>query len=522
MKHSEHIQQHPEGKIFSPSVSVSSLLEGAPRRTNYLSTFNLSELTKPLSLSEEEQLANELVQNIFQQEKEKDDRYKLPEHLEQIKRLLDPPNKVKKKLPIISQLSPRTKNKIATLPKPNDFELQEVRNIEKLSKKVGGQLVYDEIAKKRPVSRLDPLASKKLDLLTDDETMELQVGNVILDPQVKLFIPNIVPNDKTSVSVKDSTTSFFKQAERHKSHKHKQNEILKQLLGPDNEDDFSSADKVDQTSSSENLIPFQQKPPSSAAGSDSKNRKAQQLLPMSSSSAKTPQFPQNFLGSSTLPVYSLLKQPQQQVNPRERQDYLNAFSAKVYDEIGLHLNKEYNRNRRYRQSLRVFFYYFYHFRSQAGFSHWKEITRKIRIATMQKAAWTMVSALRRLVYYRFRERKLHYENIQKSQEQQRFLQNQIFLKHNALIIYRALYRHWKMKKIKSSLREKRSTVHIQKGIRGFIARRKVLKKLQFINFLKQNATVIQCMYRRHLADRRVETIIYSDSFAFLIIYFLHP
>jgi hypothetical protein len=522
MKHSEHIQQHPEGKIFSPSVSVSSLLEGAPRRTNYLSTFNLSDLTKPLSLSEEEQLANELVQNIFQQEKEKDDRYKLPEHLEQIKRLLDPPNKVKKKLPIISQLSPRTKNKIATLPKPNDFELQEVRNIEKLSKKVGGQLVYDEIAKKRPVSRLDPLASKKLDLLTDDETMELQVGNVILDPQVKLFIPNIVPNDKTSVSVKDSTTSFFKQAERHKSHKHKQNEILKQLLGPDNEDDFSSADKVDQTSSSEKLIPFQQKPPSSAAGSDSKNRKAQQLLPMSSSSAKTPQFPQNFLGSSTLPVYSLLKQPQQQVNPRERQDYLNAFSAKVYDEIGLHLNKEYNRNRRYRQSLRVFFYYFYHFRSQAGFSHWKEITRKIRIATMQKAAWTMVSALRRLVYYRFRERKLHYENIQKSQEQQRFLQNQIFLKHNALIIYRALYRHWKMKKIKSSLREKRSTVHIQKGIRGFIARRKVLKKLQFINFLKQNATVIQCMYRRHLADRRVETIIYSDSFAFLIIYFLHP
>jgi hypothetical protein len=446
-------------------------------------------------LAEEESLANEIVNNILQQEKEKEDRYKLPEHLDQIKRLLDPPSKVKKKLPIISQLSPRTKSKLATIPKPNDFELQEIRNIEKLTKKAGPQFIYQEINKKRPASRLDPISANKIDLLFEDDT-EQKLANPLLDPRQNVKYGKIVPNDTVAVQVEDHTTGYFKQAERFRQHKQKQSEILRSLLGPDEVLDNPPP-----------LEPVGDQPifPSSSHGPRmAKTAASTSRLRMQQSSSSSA------LGSTTLPAPVLpgllnpvANQRRQQLEQRQEQDFLNSFSARVFDEIGVDLNKQYNRVRKYRSALRVFYYYAYVWSVSSAMRTWKRATEEMRRLVMQRAGWKIVSVLRRRVYQRFRERKLHNEHLQRANEQQRVLQNRLFLRRNAQIVCRALFRYWKLVKIRRALQRRRSTVHIQRGVRGFIARRKYQKKLAFMAFLRDNATVIQCMYRRHLARRTV-------------------
>jgi hypothetical protein len=82
---------------------------------NNLISFSITDVSKPLTLHEEELFANKLISDIHKQqydgkqkkelkEKDKEDPYNLPDHLDQFRKLFDPPTKVKKKLPITSSL----------------------------------------------------------------------------------------------------------------------------------------------------------------------------------------------------------------------------------------------------------------------------------------------------------------------------------------------------------------------------------------------------------------------------------
>lgn len=111
--------------------------EGVPSVKNYLSSFNIKEIMTPLTLFEQEQIAQQLVQRIIANEQRVAQSQQLPQHLEEVRQTFDSKTKVNVKLPVLSQLSPRTKRKIASLPKPNDHELQEVRKLERMTKETG-------------------------------------------------------------------------------------------------------------------------------------------------------------------------------------------------------------------------------------------------------------------------------------------------------------------------------------------------------------------------------------------------
>jgi hypothetical protein len=553
-------------------------------------SFSIADVSKPLTLHEEETFANKLISDIHKQQydvkqkkdlklKEKEDPYKLPEHLDQFRKLFDPPTKVKKKLPIISSLSPRTKNKISSLPKPNDYELAEIRNLEKMTKKIGSSFIYQEITgNPRPLSRkqiLEPLVKKpgspphsprKKDSFTtasnsqdaDDDSRFLEryiektaAQGEILDlkhPEVpvKVTIPAVLPPDNVVVSTTDKTSVYYKQADKFKKEKVKQNEVLSHLLHEEEKEKRSKNDKEkvkEKTTGAERndeviefpmkeeevLIPMKTKPTSSYARSrpllniPASNPKAQlsvkpQSLVISSSSPSNPISP-SVLFSQTHQPTSFSSASFLKSNKTEEKEYLNEFSAKVYDELGVNLDSEYNRMRNYKSSLRILFYYFYLLNIRYSMKEWKRITIELRKEQIAKSIHKVVGVFRRFLYFRAKERKAYYESIQQKNETERIAKNQLFLRKNAKIIFRSVYRYWKLMKIKKLVKERRSTLHLQRGIRGFIARKRVQKRILFITFLKNNAIMIQCIYRKHLAERKVNSLRdFTVSFVFFLVF----
>lgn len=504
--HSNEFEQKKEEGLENSRI-LAGLLSEVPKKTNHLSSFlpksssslAVSDLLSgPLSLAEEERLANELVTGLLEKEKERDARYALPAHLEAIKKLLDPPSRVKKKLPVISQLTPAMKERLAALPKPNDVELGEARALEKLSQKLGSTAAYEEINKRRPTSQLDPLAARgrrRLDLLFEEGEAEKNLPPL---PTKPVMIPSSSASSTLPIlALPGDSTALFKQAEKRKETSERHRAILRHLLGPE-EDDENLLDDGDRLKAPANTLH------SLASVSADKNlhnlreRKAGVKQPVSIS----------FSVTTPLPLVSPLPLPGQAtknslLEKEKDKRYLNAFSAKVHDELGVDLDKEYNRLRKYRQALRSIFLGVYLMRLTAGLNYWKAITAMLRLQRMKAALRIITRALRWNSYLKRKERRKHYQQLQKLNEAERALQNRLYLRRNAGVIFRALFRFWKMKKIKFSLNRRRSTVAIQKGIRGFMARRKVQKKIAFLNLLKKNATVIQTKYRGHLAKRKV-------------------
>jgi hypothetical protein len=363
--------------------------------------------------------------------------------------------------------------------------------------------------------------------------------------------PAILPPDNIIVSTTDKTSTYYKQADNFKRKKVKQNEVLTHLLHEEENEKLSKNGKEklkdknigdEQNNDStefpmkeeeeEVMIPMKTRPSSSyprqhpflnfpasmqnaapvvnpaplfkqVIADRTPNSSSSSTASISSSSSSKGDLlsisPLSVLFSQTHQPASFSSHSFLTKNKVDEKEYLNEFSAKVYDELGVNLNSEYNRMRNYKSSLRNLFYYFYLINIRYVVNEWKRITIELRKEQIAKSIHKVVGVFRRFLYFRAKERKAYYESIQQKKEAERIAKNQLFLRKNAKIIFfRSVYRYWKL------VKERRSTLHLQRGIRGFIARKRVQKKILFINFLKKNAIMIQCIYRKHLAERKVK------------------
>lgn len=576
---------------------------------NHLAQFHIRDITRPLTLTEQESLANKLVQQIVQEERAKRVQLQLPKHLDEVRKMVDPAGKVQSKLPVFSQLSPRTRRKLAALPKPNEYEQQQVRALERQSKEVGGKAIYDHIHNPRQFVELER------------EVLHKDASDMV-NPQL---IPNVI--DKRNVT--KLTTKYYEDAEKYKRRKDDQNKQLERLFGEHKpvhghesvtEDTIgmspsskpstaanhhqlssrtlsssglgqlhrissSSGKRTISPSSSEKAMPSPindattkvtglhsvtdvasalLKASSSMAVSIASNERKASATSSSTLSKGHRTKANEKLMSSTMPVkllpplqsatppvmspfgspkpyhstslhqlsageYSPLRpvtsssalyladpkaddirvptaatgqllQQQQQLKERE---YLNEFSAKVKDEMGIDLNAKYNRLRKFRQCLQVLLLHMMHCRQRAAFLKWWDVTLMLRKRVMRNAASRIYRALHSGILWRKQQEQARYEALQQADQERREKANRAFVFRNASTITRSIRRYVKRKRLWRLIKLRRAATHIQRIYRGWCGRRRFERLWQAYLRRKLAVIRIQCLVRMRLAHRRV-------------------
>lgn len=507
-----------------------------PPIKNHLSSFSLQEITTPLTLHQQEQLANTLLSKIQEREDILQSKYTLPDHLEEFRKIFDPPSKLNVRLPIISQLSPRTKSKLSVLPKPNDYELQETRKVEKQIKQLGGKRIYDEITKKYPSTTAVDTTTSPLILLDNVAKGSPEMKKPDHPNSVGNFL--IPKYAKTENIVDKKSSEYFEVIERNKKRRAEQELKMAELFGgPSTASQSTTQQAVEEKKSSHGershtagnntgplhdvstpqtsslqsktitmlaspfalLAAHQTNNNGSSKGQSKKKSKTKSSVTSSMSALPVPTSSSFYAppaGGRMLPNPLLVKK-------HEEVEYLNNFSAKVYDEIGLDLNHAYNRNRKFKQSIQVLMFYWYRCALHTSWIQWKTWIQYLRKKAQNNAVKKITNMFRKLLYYKQKSAKQKYKSLQQDAERKRFMDNQRYLARNAKRIARFIRWIGKMKRIRKLLKFRRAVTKIQKVFRGWKARLFVrIKRRVFMN-LVHNVTIVQCIFRLRYAKRRV-------------------
>lgn len=197
----------------------------------------------------------------------------------------------------------------------------------------------------------------------------------------------------------------------------------------------------------------------------------------------------------------------QKLNKKSEKEYLNLFSVHVLEESGLDLNKEYNKIRNYTIYLMKLSYYFYIQRLKSGFFHLHNQFLKIKAERIKNASKIIFRTVKFGVYILTKnERKLRLLEQQKFERQRQLeLDTELFKK--CKLIFRTLFYHHKMKLIRKLVLYRKSATIIQKHVRARIGRRKAIEWYKRRKLINYSALVIQCIYRQHLARRKVSHIV---------------
>jgi hypothetical protein len=188
---------------------------------------------------------------------------------------------------------------------------------------------------------------------------------------------------------------------------------------------------------------------------------------------------------------------------KSEQEYLNLFSVKVLDEIGLDLNKEYNKIRNYTIYLMQLSYHFYIQRMRAGFVHFHAQYAKIREARLKHARKVIFRSVQMGIYILTQNEKRRRRVEQDRAEELRRLAADAEFRRKCLIVYRSLFYHKQMKILRRRVRQRRMATRIQRRLRGVIGRRIAREWRALKALLSRSALVIQCAYRQRLAWRKV-------------------
>jgi len=194
---------------------------------------------------------------------------------------------------------------------------------------------------------------------------------------------------------------------------------------------------------------------------------------------------------------------------QSEKEFLNLFSERVLDEIGLDLNKEYNKVRHFKLNLMKLSYSFYIHRLKNGFAHFIRQSVKLKSMILNRAASIICRALRRFNIVLNEHRRMTMLKEQARQEAIRLERRLNVEQYSSKVITRAIFLYTRRKKFRREWRIRRSCIKIQARMRGFLTRKAVhvlrSKRLIFI----RNAITIQCAYRCRLARRKVRDIIYK-------------
>lgn len=210
-----------------------------------------------------------------------------------------------------------------------------------------------------------------------------------------------------------------------------------------------------------------------------------------------------------------VKQLDQLLNSKKKasdqseKEFLNLFSERVLDEIGLDLNKEYNRVRHFKLNLMKLSYNFYIHRLKSAFAQFTRQSVKLKSMILNRAASIICRALRRVNIVLNEHRRIKMLKEQARQEAIRLERRLNVEQYSSKVITRAIFLYTRRKKFCREWRIRRSCTKIQARIRGFLTRKAVHVLRSKILIFIRNAITIQCAYRCRLARRKVRLIKYK-------------
>lgn len=188
---------------------------------------------------------------------------------------------------------------------------------------------------------------------------------------------------------------------------------------------------------------------------------------------------------------------------KSEQEYLNLFSVQVLDEIGLDLNKEFNKIRNYTIYLMQLSFHFYIQRMRAGFMHFHAQYLKVREARLKRARKVIFRSVKLGVHILTQNERRRRKLDQDHAEELRLLEADAIFRKKCLLVFRTLYYHKQMKILRRRVRQRRAATLIQRHVRGRIGRRVAREWKALRALLSRSALTIQCAYRQHLAIRKV-------------------
>eukprot|EP01039_Chlorochromonas_danica_P008918 gene8917-9836_t len=510
------------------------MLTSSVQIKNFLRQFTIDEIQRPLSLHQQEQLAQHLLTSIQRLD---DEEGKLPDHLEEFKRIYEGPHHVEAKLPILSQLTPRTKKMIAVIPKPNEAEMAQVRAIERGTRHQVGRPFYQKLNEGRnPMNKLKE---------EDDPTL--------LDPS---RMEPLIPRNTQPTTVKNKAMSYLDSIEQYKRKQAEQQDKIDLLFGNQRTiSTSSSAQSVvehnkmkrqgsgvlsSQTvnlgygSSSGGEEPMTHTPSSSSAKYEAlSNRSPSPPLHRASSAVSVSAVDKtaatdrrssaNIASAISNPISSIgsllrrspndatsssteVLQVKQNEIRKQHQSFLEDFTVRVYEEMGVDLNSSFNRLRKYRRNLEIMLYHFYRFHLNNALRRWKERTSLSREFLRQQAAWTIYRAFRynhlfSALKVRFTRR--YHEKVLK---EKRAMILEAFRNDTASRITRCLRKFGEKKRLRERMKLSQAVRRVQRLYRGWIGRKIAQLRLVEKKRKEKAAIMIQCLCRRRLAIRKVSLL----------------
>lgn len=546
MKKTENLPQEKEQEnedMLTSSVQIK----------NFLRQFTIEEIQHPLSLHQQEELAQHLLTSIQRLDQEEG---KLPEHLEEFKRIYEGPHHVEAKLPILSQLTPRTKKMIAVIPKPNEAEMAHVRAIERGTRNQVGRPFYQKLNESRnPMNKLKE---------EDDPTL--------VDPS---RMEPLIPRNTQPTTVKNKAMSYLDSIEQYKRKQAEQQDQIDSLFGNQRTiSTSSSAHSVEQSkmkrqqvggiissktvnlgygssnggegrraqtsirgrpkekTSSYRLEPMTRPPSSSSVQYEAlSNRSPSPPLHRAASAvsvsaidrAKTTDgrsSANNIISTISNPFSSignvLRRQPtdatssstevlqtKQNEIRKQHQSFLEDFTVRVYEEMGVDLNSSFNRLRKYRRNLEVMLYHIYRFHLNNALQRWKERTSLSREFLRKQAAWTIYRAFRYNQLFSALKVRFTRRYHEKVLREKRAMILEAFRNENAARITRCLRKFGEKKRLRERMKLSQAARRVQRLCRGWIGRKIAQLRLVEKKHKEKAAIIIQCLCRRRLAIRKV-------------------
>jgi len=191
---------------------------------------------------------------------------------------------------------------------------------------------------------------------------------------------------------------------------------------------------------------------------------------------------------------------------QSEREFLNLFSERVLDEIGLDLNKEYNKVRHFKLYLMKLSYNFYIHRLKSGFAQFVKQSLKLKSMILNHAASIISRALRRFIGFLYERRRIKMLKEQARQEAIRLERRLNVEQYGSMVITKAMFLYTRRKKFRREWRTRTSCAKIQAQIRGFLTRKAVHVLRSTMHVYIRNAKSIQCAYRCRLARRKVRSI----------------
>ena len=154
------------------------------------------------------------------------------------------------------------------------------------------------------------------------------------------------------------------------------------------------------------------------------------------------------------------------LDPVKQTEYLNKFSLAVYEEIGLDINTEYNRMRRYKSAIEHLMLFWYKQRTYNAWAHLRIQIAKCEEGRCHTAAFRLQKFLRTALVNKEETERRMYLRMQMEAERKRLEGIRRVREASADVISRHIRRIAFTSYLARKLAKKAAALHIQKRMRG--------------------------------------------------------